>query len=341
MERVRLVDVASAAGVHPGTASRALNPDTRDGVSKQTVRRVEQAAKQLGYVPNSMARGLRTSRTMVVALVVPDITNPLFPPIVRGAEQVLSAAGYTLVLTDTNNDAASEREQVRALRGRGVDGFIIATARWEDQTLDELAEAGVPTVLVNRRNRAGDFPFVGTDDRHGVRLCVEELADLGHHSILHLAGPPNTSTAADRAEAFAQVAAARGLSEVHTMSADAFSEEAGEAAIIQALRQELSFTAIVAASDVLALGAQSALTSRGLHCPEDVSVTGYNDVDYVRKLTPPLTSVRVPLRFEGELAAETLLGLLDGKTSAPTQLLLPVELMRRGTTGPARPRPGF
>jgi len=338
LARVRLVEVARAAGVHPGTASRALNPEARDGVSRQTVRRVEQAAKELGYVPNSMARGLRTSRTMVVALVVPDITNPLFPPIVRGAEHVLNAAGYTLVLTDTNNEAETERDQVRALRGRGVDGFIVATARWEDETLQELAEAEVPTVLVNRRNGAGSFPFVGSDDRHGVRLCVEELADLGHRSILHLAGPPNTSTAASRAAAFTQVAAERGLADVYTASADSYSEEAGEEAAAHALHEHPSFTAIVAASDVLALGAQAALAARGLRCPQDVSVTGYNDVDYVRKLTPPLTTVRVPLRREGELAAETLLGLLDGGSSVPTQLLLPVELMRRGTTAPAPAR---
>src|SRR6195952_1079498 len=126
MARVRLVEVARAAGVHPATASRALSPSARDGVSPPTGQRVQRAAERLGYVPNTLARGLRTSRSFVAALVIPDITNSLFPPIVRGAEQVLSGAGFTLVLTDTNNDVDVERGQLASMQAHGVDGFIIA-----------------------------------------------------------------------------------------------------------------------------------------------------------------------------------------------------------------------
>src|SRR5690349_22431437 len=115
MDRVKLADVARAAGVHPGTASRALNPTTRDQVSRETSRRVARAAERLGYVPNPIARGLRTARSYLVAMVVPDVTNPLFPPMVRGAERVLAKAGYTLVLTDTDNDAGAERRQIEQL----------------------------------------------------------------------------------------------------------------------------------------------------------------------------------------------------------------------------------
>lgn len=333
MARVRLVDVAQAAGVHPATASRALNPGGRELLSKQTVRRVEQAAARLGYVPNSMARGLRTSRSMVVVLVVPDITNPLFPPIVRGAEQVLRAAGYTLILGDTNLDADAERDQVQAMRARGVDGFIIATALWDDPTLEELAEDKVPTVLVNRRSRTGALPFVGSDDRRGIELVVELLAGLGHRSLLHLAGPPGTSTAADRSDAFRKAVGDQRVERSRIVVAESFSESAGAAAVEQALEGGLDFTAVVAASDVLALGAQTALHAHGIDCPRQVSITGYNDIDYVHKLTPPLTTVRIPLRREGELAAETLLRILGGDPSTPVQVLLPVELMERGTTG--------
>jgi LacI family transcriptional regulator len=334
MARVRLVDVARAAGVHPGTASRALNPAARDGVSKQTVRRVEQAATTLGYVANSMARGLRTSRSMVVTLVVPDITNPLFPPIVRGAENVLSGAGYTLVLTDTNHDPVTERDQVLAMRGRGVDGFIIATAHLESATLASLAEDEVPTVLVNRRTRSASLPFVGADDRHGVKLCVDHLVELGHRRIVHLAGPPTTSTAEDRADAF-QASVLTHQLEAETFEADSFTEESGAAVVRKRLEAGARFTAIVAANDLLAIGALQALGEHGISCPDQVSITGYNDIDYVSKLTPPLTTVHVPLRREGELAAETLLRVIKGQTDSAMQMLLPVELMRRGTTGPA------
>src|SRR5436309_5708606 len=127
MQRARLVDVARDAGVHPATASRALNPAVRGEVSQSTVQRVRRAAERLGYFPNTLARGLRTSRSYVAALVVPDITNALFPPIVRGAEQVLTGAGFTLVLTDTNNADEVERSQITSMRANRVDGFIVAT----------------------------------------------------------------------------------------------------------------------------------------------------------------------------------------------------------------------
>jgi LacI family transcriptional regulator len=336
MDRVRLVDVARAAGVHPATASRALNPAAHDEVSRDTIRRVELAARRLGYVPNTLARGLRTSRSLVVALVIPDITNPLFPPIVRGAEQVLSEAGFTLVLTDTNNDSATERAQVTAMRGRGVDGFIVATARWQDPVLEELAQAGVPTILVNRHNDPARLPYIGGDDRSGVHACVDHLADLGHRAIVHLAGPPDTSTALVRSDAFRSAMRARRLSTAHReVRCAAYTEEAGAEAIRVALDRETPLTAIVAANDLLALGAQRALADRGYSCPADVSITGYNDIDFMSKLSPPFTTVRLPLRKMGMLAARNLLDWLGG--AAPelgSQVLLPVEFMERGTTGP-------
>jgi LacI family transcriptional regulator len=119
VQRVKLTDVARAAGVHPGTASRALNPATHEQVSRETLRRVSRAAEKLGYVPNAQARALRTSRSHLVGMVVPDITNPLFSQMLRGAEQVLTAAGYTVVLSDTNNDADRQRKQIELLVGRG------------------------------------------------------------------------------------------------------------------------------------------------------------------------------------------------------------------------------
>lgn len=337
VNKVRLVDVAREAGVHTGTASRALNPAARDEVSPQTVRRVERAARKLGYVPNTLARGLRTSRSFVVALVVPDITNPLFPHIVRGAEQVLAESDYTLVLTDTNNDPKTERSQVAAMRARGVDGFIIATARWNDPVLDELAEADVPTVLVNRRNAAARFPYIGGDDRHGIEMCVEHLEHLGHRSILHLAGPSDTSTGRERTSAFRQAMRARRLPMGRAVvECSSYTEQAGALAVNAALRRGTSFTAVIAANDLLAIGAKEALAEHGIECPRDVSITGYNDADFMHRLTPAFTTVRVPLNRMGALAARTLLTWMGGEQPEPSsQTLLPVELMQRATTATA------
>jgi LacI family transcriptional regulator len=343
VDRVRLVDVARAAGVHAGTASRALNPATRHEVSRQTVRRVERAAERLGYVPNAMARGLRTSKSYIVALVVPDITNPLFPPIARGAEQVLGQHGYTLVLTNTNNERATEDAQIEAMRARGVDGFIVATARLTDPMLDSLGTSGVPVVLVNRYTDSRSLPYVGGDDRQAITLCVDHLAELGHQKILHLAGPTDTSTGRDRASAFRQAMRARRLP-VGTggvRACEAMTIQAGQTTMRRVLATNQSFTAVVAANDLIALGALDAMAEAGLDCPTDVSITGLNDAALMDRLTPSLTTVHIPLHDMGAAAATAVLAIIAGTaTDTNVQRLLPVELVvRHSTRRPAASEP--
>jgi LacI family transcriptional regulator, galactose operon repressor len=337
MQRVKLVDVAREAGVHAATASRALNPAARHEVSGRTVRRVEQAAERLGYLPNALARGLRTSRSYVAALVIPDITNPLFPPIVRGAERVLRTAGFTLVLTDTNNDPTTQHAHIASMRAQGVDGLIVATARWSDDLVDDLGAAEPPVVLVNRRTAHGSLPFVGPDDRRGIELCVDHLADLGHRRIVHLAGPDSTSTGRERAGAFRDAMAARQLpvESGSVIECEGFTEAAGSEAARRLVGSRLAFTGIVAANDLLALGAIAGVNGAGRRIPDDVSVTGFNDVAFMDKLTPPLTTVHIPLTEMGEHAARMLLGRIDdpGRECAES-VRLAVTLVVRGTTGP-------
>jgi LacI family transcriptional regulator len=336
VERVKLADVARVAGVHPGTASRALNPETRDQVSKETAKRIVKAAERLGYVPNAQARALRTSRSFLVAIVVPDITNPLFPPIVRGAEHVLTDAGYTVLLTDTDNDLLRERRQIESLLARGADGFVIATALWQDPLLKELASAGVPAVLANRNTSSGRWAYVGGDERVGITLAVEHLAQLGHRRIVHLAGPQNFSTGRERASAFRQAARSCGLgtSEARVRVCASYTEAGGEQAMNRLLTSGVEFTGIVAGNDLIALGVLDALEQAGLRCPEDVSLVGFNDMPFVDKLDPPLTTVRLPLEEMGALAARTLLAELDRTelSGVRSSSLLPVELVVRGST---------
>jgi LacI family transcriptional regulator len=336
VQRVKLVDVARAAGVHPGTASRALNPTTREQVSPETARRVSLAAKRLGYVPNPIARGLRTARSYVVGMVLPDVTNPLFPPMIRGAEQVLSSAGFTLVVTDT------EEKQVDLLRARGVDGFILATARWHDPLLQRISEQGVPAVLVNRNTAGGRLPYVGGDDRTGIQAAVDHLAALGHRTIAHLAGPQDTSTGRDRAAAFRQAVRSHSIADSRTLIqvCQAFTEAAGLEATGRLLATAPTFTALVAGNDLIALGALARLAQAGLSCPGDVSVVGFNDLPLIDKLTPPLTTVALPLRDMGALAAQVLLDQIGGTSlnGRVSQSLLGVQLKVRGSTAPAGPK---
>ena len=187
-----LRDVAVAAGVHAATASRALNPETRRLVNSDTARRVIKAAEALGYQPNPIARSLKTSKSGTIGLVLPDLTNPLFPPIVRGIEDVLGPAGFSALIVNTDNDPAREQQQVLSLRSRQVEGLIVATARLEHPLLQQLHEQGVLMVLVNRRTDDLDVPSITPDDARGVELAVEHLVKLGHTRIV-LCGPARST----------------------------------------------------------------------------------------------------------------------------------------------------
>ncbi len=192
--QAKLKDVAEAAGVHPGTASRALNVETRALVNRETAERVLDAAERLGYRPNPIARGLKTSRSATVGVLIPDLTNPLFPPIVRGIQDRLEEAGYTPLIANTDNDPDRERADFEAMRARQVDGFITATVHRDAELLSELIAGGPPVVLVNRRSDEPGLASVVGDDIAGIRLAVEHLIGLGHRRIAHLAGPQDLST---------------------------------------------------------------------------------------------------------------------------------------------------
>src|SRR6266702_1711866 len=208
---VTLKDVAALAGVHPATASRALNPETRLLVSGETAERVLAAADSLGYRPNTVARSLRTRRSHTVGVLIPDLTNPLFPPIVRGIEDRLAADGYVALIGNTDSDDERERLVFERMRARHVDGFVCATAHLSSPLLAEAASAGIPVVLVNRYAKGYGFPAVSVDNERGIGLAVSHLVSLGHRRIAHIAGPQDVSTGLLRYRGFTDAMAAHGL----------------------------------------------------------------------------------------------------------------------------------
>ncbi|MDQ1586032.1 MAG: LacI family transcriptional regulator, partial [Actinomycetota bacterium] len=331
-----LRDVALGAGVHPATASRALNPATRPLVNTETASRVLRVAESLGYRPNPIARSLKTSRSATVGLVIPDLTNPLFPPIVRGIEDVLGPAGYNAWLVNTDNDADREESLIDSLRSRQVEGLIVATARLQHPLLDRLHAEGVRMVLINRRTANADLPSVTGDDATGVATAVAHLADLGHRRIVHLAGPQNTSTGLVRHRAFLQALRDHGLDDDLGLVAQcaSWSEEEGARALRELLDAGREFTAVIAGNDLLALGCYDVFAERGIECPRDLSVVGFNDMPFIDKLRPPLTSVRVPHYELGSEAARMLLEGLRSPTWQVRSVLLPLTLTRRQSTGP-------
>jgi LacI family transcriptional regulator len=317
--------------------SRALNEQTRMLVNPETAERVLAAAEKLGYRPNRIARGLKTSRSYTIGVLIPDITNPLFPPILRGIEDRLVQEGYTALVVNTDNDPERERTHVEAMRARQVDGFISATARLDRELLDEIGAGGVPLVLINRSLEDGSVPSVTVDDRHAIRLSVDHVVGLGHSHIGHVAGPQNLSTGHRRYLGFVEAMAEAGLDGVVRYSR-AFTEEEGAHACASLLdASDGALTAIVAANDLLAIGCYDVLEQRGLRCPSDISIVGFNDMPFVDRLRPPLTTVRVPQREIGTVAADLVLQLQAGPISDGREVLLESELVvRESTARPAR-----
>ena len=331
-------DVARAAQVHPGTVSRALNAETRGLVNEETAERVIRAAEELGYRPNPIARGLKTNRSFTVGVLVPDLTNPLFPPIVRGIEDRLGAAGYTSLIANTDNDPDRERQDFDAMRARQVDGFITATARLDREFVAETAELSEPIVLVNRRLEDESLPAVTVDDQDGTRMAVEHVVALGHRRVAHLGGPQALSTGHQRYLGFLSAMEAAGLDADGRAIrfGNAFTEAEGARVCRDLLDDVTDVTAIVAANDLLALGCYDVLAERGLRCPADVSVVGFNDMPFADRFDPPLTTVRIPHREIGASAADLLLERLGDGGSEPRQIRLPPTFVARGSTAPPR-----
>jgi LacI family transcriptional regulator len=337
-EAVTLREVAHAAGVHPGTASRALNDATRSLVRPETVERVLEAAAALGYKPNLLARSFKTRRTNSVGIVIPDINNPLFPPMVRGVEDRLFQDGYVALLANTENDPDRQRRIFQNMVDRRVDGLVLATARRQDVSLSELDDEGIPIVLLNRVVEDRGFSSVSVDDAVGIRLVVEHLRGLGHERIGHVAGPQSMSTGYARYNGFVTAMEATGVSVDHRYVgfAESFSIAEGERCARVVLAAPDPPSAIVAGNDMLALGCYGAVERIGLVCPTDVSIVGFNDMPFIDRLNPPLTTVRIPHYELGVLAAELLLGRLrDPDIPAKTVHLAP-QLVVRGSTAPAR-----
>ena len=331
-----LRDVAGAAGVHPATASRALNPATRGLVNADTARRVIKVAETMGYRPNPIARGLKTAKSGTVGLVIPDLTNPLFPPIVRGIEEVLEPAGYSGLIVNTDNDPRREETQIKLLRSRQVEGLIVATALVDHPLLEQLQREGVLMVMVNRRSDGIDVPSITPDDATGVGLAVGHLAELGHRRIAHLAGPSNTSTGALRARSFRNTIRDLGLDDDPRLTAtcNQWSEAAGAEALRGLLDADLRFSAVVAGNDLIALGCYDVFAERGISCPEDMSVVGFNDMPFLDKLRPPLTTIAIPHQQIGAEAARLLLDAIAEPNRPARSVLLPVTLVVRGSSAP-------
>ncbi|HWU45538.1 MAG TPA: LacI family DNA-binding transcriptional regulator [Humibacter sp.] len=324
-------DVAARAGVAASTVSRALSNPGR--VNFRTRERVEQAAAELNYIPSSQARALTSGRTVAVALLVPDITNPFYFDIIRGTQMQLKAAGYTQLLVDTEESAEVEAEAIEKLR-KSADGVILTASRLTDDELSRAA-ATFPLVAINRGVR--DVPSVVIDTPSGIGQALDHLVSLGHRRVAYISGPAGSWSNARRWQALQRHASDLGLDVVKIgnfppkMTSGA---AAADAAVNQAV------TACVAFNDLIAIGMLQRLAERGIQVPDQMSIVGCDDIFGAEFCNPPLTTLTAPIEQAGRVAITMLLGRLNptGGT-APRQLsTLPTHLTVRASTGPAPSR---
>jgi LacI family transcriptional regulator len=332
--RPTLRTVAALAGVHVSTASRALSrsgaAEARAG-SRTTVARIHAIADEIGFERNPYAAGLRTSRSRVVGVLVPRLTDVVLATIYEGIDERARELDYQAFVVNGRDRPAERRAALELLLARRVDGVVIGDARREDDDLlDVLAQRDVPFVLANRRS--GGHPSVTCDDRAGGALAAEHLLGVGHTELAVVAGEPYASTGHERAAGFAATCAGAGhpLPE-HRVVHSAFDVAGGHRAAASLLAGDAPApTALFVVNDFAAIGAMGAVTAAGLRVGPDVAVVGYNDIPVAAELPVALTSVASPMRRMGERAAEMLVDRIEGRPVA-AELLAPTLHARAST----------
>jgi LacI family transcriptional regulator len=330
--RPTLQDIARDVGVHVSTISRALNRKSTHAVSPELVQKILRASERRGYKPNAAAVMLKTNRSQTIGVVVPDITDPVFPPIIRGVEDGLARHNYVAILANTDGDPRRQVQVIEAMRQRGIDGLIVASVARHDKDVSRLT-VGMPVVTVSRSTDEARFSSVAHDEDDGFRRLLTHLASLGHRHIACIAGPQTISTGYNRYSSYVRHAAELGLARQHPLVsfARAFNEMEGERCAEELLVTRQPVTAIVCANDRLAVGAITALRRHGIDCPRDVSITGFNDMALVDRLSPPLTTVRVQHYRAGFDAAELIVEMVENKAAEPRHIVLPVKLIVRAS----------
>lgn len=329
---VKIADVARAAGVSTATVSRALSKP--DSVSKARRDLVMRTVEALGYTPNYAAKSLRTMLSRRIIMTVPDISNPFFSSILRGAEQAAQAAGYAILIGDTCHDAEREEYYASMLNRREADGLIFLGHQLAPSAASIVARLGDKAPVVNGCEYSPDLsvPSVHIDNGLAAAQAMQHLYALGHRRIGVITGPLLSPLSRDRLSGVHSAAAGQGLTSELLIQTGDFSVDSGETLMCALLDEKEPPTAVFCFSDEMAMGAIGALHARGLNCPSDVSVVGFDDIRLARTFQPGLTTIGQPKEQIGRKAVEMLLSILAGEAVSTASVTLPHELIIRAST---------
>jgi LacI family transcriptional regulator len=331
---VTIKDVARLSGVSSMTVSRVINGGHR--VSPDTQQRVERAITELGYVPNRLARGLSRQKTGTLALIVPDVANPFFTLIVRGAEDAARRAGYRMILCDTRSDLTIEREVIEEMIAHRVEGIAIAPVSDRSKGhLERLARFGIQFVLIDRTIPGIESDVVIGDNAGGARRLVEHLISLGHRRIGFIVESDDVSTARDRHRGYEEALGAAGIALDSDLIVRATVDpEGGFDGMRRLLEVDEPPTAVFTVNNLVALGAIEGVRASGLEVPDDIALVCFDDIEYASRLYPFLTVMAQPAETLGTLGTQLLLERIEGR--APDQsrvVVLPAQFIVRRSCG--------
>jgi LacI family transcriptional regulator len=333
--RANLDDVARLAGVSSPTASKILNNVSSLSVKGETRERVLDAAKSLGYQPHAMARALAGSRASTIAFLVPDLSNPIYALMIRGAFERASELSYTVLIAEDTDDQVADDRFNRLVTAGHVDGLLIGSARAGHPFIEELGKHSLPHVFVNRIV-AGTNRGVSMEVREAGRLAAQEFARRGHRFLGHVSGSLDVDTSRARAEGFVEEALRLGLQKpvVENMT---FDELGGSAGMRRLMNREPRTTAVFSTSISQAIGVLHCANEIGLRVPDDLSVLAYDDLPLADFLIPPVSTIAMPLHELGRLGVDALLDQING--AVPRDRVIPIAprfVDRQSITTPPR-----
>jgi len=338
---MKIQEVARRAQVSTATVSRTINNPSM--VDPQTAKRVWKAIEDLGYYPNTQARSLVSGRSRILGLIVSDITNPFFPELIKGFEDVATQNGYDILVSSTNYDPARMALCVRRMLERKVEGVAIMTSEMAKQLVDQLAHRKVPMVFLDVGTPGKRISNLVVDYAMGVNEAVDHLLALGHRRIGFISGPLKLKSARIRRSAFLRSLGAYGIDgEKRLVEEGDHTVDGGLQAMARVLESQNPPTALLASNDLTALGAMRAVRRAGLSVPGDVSIVGFDDIRLAEFTEPPLTTVRLSRTELAERAFHALLLDVDELHTARVraEYVIETHLVIRETTCPARVRRG-
>ncbi len=326
--------IARIANVSLGTVSHVLNDSAR--VREPLRKRVMDAVEALGYQPSQLARGLRRDKTDMIGMIIPDVTNPFFPAVVRGAEDIAFSSGYRLILCNTDNDHAKELAHLKALRTYLPAGLIVIPSDFSDLTMqaESYRKAGAAVVCVDRLPRHWIGDSVTVANEKGAHGATRLLIQMRHRRIAMISGPLHLTSVQQRLTGFKRAMREGRIAILPDyMQETAFDKQGGHSKALILLRMLPRPTAIFAGNDMIALGVLLAIKELGLRCPDDVSLVGFDNLDFAETTSPALSSVYQPGYQLGTTAARMLLDRVSGDDGPAKRCVLETELKIRESIG--------